>query len=43
MSDDSAKVVQVVLEFAGCWNRHDMNAFAGLFAPDAEFVNVIGL
>jgi len=29
--------------FAEAWNRHDMNAFAELFAPDANFVNVIGL
>jgi uncharacterized protein (TIGR02246 family) len=25
------------------WNRHDMKRFAGLFADDAQFVNVIGL
>lgn len=43
MSDAVAEVTQVVLTFAECWNRHDMNAFAKLFAPDAEFVNVVGL
>jgi uncharacterized protein (TIGR02246 family) len=25
------------------WNNHDMKSFAGLFAEDADFVNVIGL
>ena len=43
MSDESTKVVHVVQAFAECWNRHDMNAFAELFAADAEFVNVVGL
>jgi uncharacterized protein (TIGR02246 family) len=43
MSDPIAEVTHVVQGFAECWNRHDMNAFAQLFAPDAEFVNVVGL
>ena len=43
MSAAVAEVTQVVHAFAECWNRHDMNAFAELFAPDAEFVNVVGL
>lgn len=43
MSDAVAEVTQVVHAFAECWNQHDMNAFAELFAPDAEFVNVVGL
>lgn len=43
MSDSVAEVTKVVHAFAECWNRHDMNAFAELFAPDAEFVNVVGL
>ena len=43
MSDAIAEVTKVVQAFAECWNRHDMNAFAELFAPDAEFVNVVGL
>ncbi len=43
MSAEVAEVTQVVHAFAECWNRHDMNAFAELFAPDAEFVNVVGL
>jgi uncharacterized protein (TIGR02246 family) len=32
-----------VEQFAECWNRHDMKAFADLFAANAEFVNVVGL
>lgn len=43
MPDDPSKVVRVVDAFADAWNRHDMAAFARLFAPDAEFVNVVGL
>jgi uncharacterized protein (TIGR02246 family) len=43
MSTALAEVTQVVNAFAACWNRHDMNAFAELFAPEAEFVNVVGL
>lgn len=43
MSDSVTEVTQVVQAFADCWNRHDMDAFAELFAPDAEFVNVVGL
>lgn len=29
--------------FVDAWNRHDMNALAGLFADDADFVNVVGM
>jgi uncharacterized protein (TIGR02246 family) len=29
--------------FVDAWNRHDMNAFAALFADDADFVNVVGV
>ena len=43
MSNAEIEVTNVVKAFAECWNRHDMNAFAELFAPDAEFVNVVGL
>ncbi len=25
------------------WNAHDMKTFASLFAPDADFVNVVGI
>ena len=43
MSDELVKVKNTVHAFAECWNRHDMKAFAELFAEDAEFVNVVGL
>jgi len=43
MSDELVKVTNTVHAFAECWNRHDMEAFAELFTPDAEFVNVVGL
>jgi hypothetical protein len=36
-------VRSIVAAFATAWNRHDMDAFAKLFAPDADFVNVTGL
>ena len=43
MPNANIEVARLVHAFAECWNRHDMNAFAELFAPDAEFVNVVGL
>ena len=43
MSAATSEVTQVIEAFAGAWNRHDMDAFARLFAADAEFVNVVGL
>ena len=43
MSEDRAAVESVVRAFSECWNQHDMEAFAELFAPDAEFVNVVGM
>lgn len=43
MSPEVAEVNLVVNAFAEAWNRHDMNAFAELFAEDAEFVNVVGI
>ena len=43
MSAEITEVTRVVTSFAECWNRHDINAFAELFAQDAEFVNVVGL
>jgi len=42
MSTPSSEIQAVVAEFADAWNRHDMMAFAALFAPDAEFVTVSG-
>ncbi|CAK6694931.1 SgcJ/EcaC family oxidoreductase [Synechococcus sp. CBW1107] len=43
MSSEIAEVTRVVNAFSETWNRHDINAFADLFAEDAEFVNVVGL
>lgn len=43
MSVDRQQIENVVRAFSDCWNRHDMEAFAQLFAEDAEFVNVVGL
>ena len=43
MFDPIAEVTEVVQAFSDCWNRHDAKALAGLFASDAEFVNVVGL
>ena len=40
--NDKEDVRQVVSGFAETWNRHDMEAFGRLFAPDADFVNVAG-
>lgn len=40
--NDVEGVRNVVASFATDWNRHDMEAFGKLFAPDAEFVNVGG-
>jgi hypothetical protein len=41
--NDEGDVRQVVSGFAETWNRHDMEAFGRLFAPDADFVNVRGI
>lgn len=41
-SSDEQAVRKVVNAFPDAWNRHDMNAFGALFAPDADFVNVTG-
>jgi uncharacterized protein (TIGR02246 family) len=40
---EAAAVQGVAAAFVDDWNRHDMKSFAGLFAGDAQFVNVIGL
>ena len=36
------EVRNVVAAFATSWNRHDLDTFGKLFAPDADFVNVAG-
>lgn len=43
MSSELAEVNRIVNAFAETWNRHDIGAFAELFAQDAEFVNVVGI
>lgn len=40
--NDATEVTNVVADFATTWNRHDLDAFGMLFAPDADFVNVAG-
>jgi ketosteroid isomerase-like protein len=40
--NDAEDVRNVVAGFAAAWNRHDLDAFGKLFAPDADFVNVAG-
>jgi uncharacterized protein (TIGR02246 family) len=40
--NEEQAVRSVVARFADAWNRHDMDAFAQLFAEDADFVNVVG-
>jgi len=42
-SNDAEDVRSIVVRFAETWNRHDLDAFCKLFAPDANFVNVAGL
>jgi len=41
--NDAQDVRIVVAGFATTWNRHDLDAFGKLFAPDADFVNVAGV
>lgn len=40
---EEGDVKAVAASFVDSWNRHDMKAFAELFAEDADFVNVIGM
>ena len=42
-ANETSDVKAVVAKLAENWNRHDMTAFAGLFAENADFVNVIGM
>jgi ketosteroid isomerase-like protein len=41
--NDAEDVRKVIAGFATTWNRHDLDAFGKLFAPDADFVNVAGV
>jgi uncharacterized protein (TIGR02246 family) len=40
-SDPSA-VRDVAMQQADAWNRHDAAAYAALFTPDCDVVNVVG-
>jgi uncharacterized protein (TIGR02246 family) len=39
---EEAAVKAVVQSFVNAWNQHDMDALAGLFTEEADFVNVRG-
>jgi uncharacterized protein (TIGR02246 family) len=41
-SGDDAGIGNVESAQAACWNRHDAQAYAALFTPDADVVNVLG-
>ncbi len=41
--NNAEDVRSVVAGFATTWNRHDLDAFGKLFAPNADFVNVAGV
>ena len=43
MGETIGRPEQAASAFADAWNRHDMDAFASLFASDANFVNVVGM
>ncbi len=40
---DEAAVRGLVAKQAEAWNRHDAHAWAEVFTPDAEFVNIVGM
>ena len=42
MSNPASEIEVILAAFADTWNRHDMDAFAALFAADAELVTVTG-
>lgn len=42
MAVDEQAVAALVGEVERAWNTHDMHRFAACFAPDADFVNVMG-
>jgi uncharacterized protein (TIGR02246 family) len=41
-SQDEAAIRQLVAAQAEAWNRHDAAAWSKDFAPDADFVNIVG-
>jgi uncharacterized protein (TIGR02246 family) len=40
---DQNQIEELATAFGESWNTHDMARFAGLFAHDADFVNVVGM
>jgi uncharacterized protein (TIGR02246 family) len=42
MTIDTVGIQAVVDEFIAAWNRGDSATLASLFAPDADFINVLG-
>jgi uncharacterized protein (TIGR02246 family) len=42
-SNDRAAIEAVIRRFETCWNAHDMDSHAKLFAEDAQLVNVVGM
>jgi uncharacterized protein (TIGR02246 family) len=40
---DRGEIERLATGFTNSWNSHDMAQFAGLFAHDANFVNVVGM
>ena len=42
-STDQVQIEALAAAFSESWNTHDMARFARLFAPDADFVNVVGM
>jgi len=41
-SNNESAVGEVIAQLVDTWNRHDMRAFASLFAEEADFVDVFG-
>lgn len=41
-SQDEATIRQLVAAQAEAWNRHDAAAWSKDFAPDADFINIVG-
>lgn len=42
IQDDENEIRQVESRWEDAWNRHDMDALAGLFTDDADFIQVNG-
>jgi uncharacterized protein (TIGR02246 family) len=40
--DDEHQVRKVLADYAESWNKHDMEAFARIFAADVDYVNIGG-